>query len=77
MIHIWKSTYKESVGAFFAHTLKNEHEINVFNMLWVSFRLKYITQSSFFESIRVGDGKYDLWVCKGKDEILTVQFTTL
>ena len=74
MIHIWKNTYNESMGAFFARTLKNEHDIEIFNMLWGSFRLTYIIQSSFFESIRVGDDKYSLWVHKGKNEVITVKY---
>lgn len=74
MIHIWKSTYNESIGNFFARTLKDKHHIEIFNMLWGSFRLTYIIQSSFFESIRVGDDKYSLWVHKAKNEIVTIKF---
>lgn len=74
MIHIWKNTYNESMGAFFARTLKERHHIDIFNMLWGSFRLTYIIQSSFFESICVGDEKYSLWVHKAKDGDVTVKF---
>lgn len=77
MIHLWKNTYNESMGDFFARTLKNEQEKDILNMLWHSFRLTYLIQSSFFESIRVGDDKYSLWVHKGKNEVVTVKYVVL
>lgn len=77
MIHIWKNTYNESMGAFFARTLKDNNQKDIFYMLWGSFRLTYIIQSSFFESIRVGDDKYSLWVHKGKNGVITVKYVIL
>ena len=74
MIHIWKNTYNDSMSVFFTRTLKNKHDIDLFNMLWGSFRLTFIIQSSFFENIRVGDEKYSLWVHKGMNGIITVKF---
>lgn len=74
MIHIWKNTYNESMGVFFARTLTNEHDREIFNMLWGSFRLTFLIKSSFFESIRVGDDKYNLWVHKSKNEVITVKY---
>ena len=62
------------MGAFFARTLKDRHHIDIFNMLWGSFRLTYIIESSFFESIRVGDDKYSLWVHKAHDGVVMVKF---
>lgn len=77
MIHIWKNTYNESMGTFFARTLKDQHQKDIFYMLWGSFRLTCIIQSSFFESIRVGDDKYNLWVHKGRNGVVTVKYVIL
>lgn len=80
MIHIWKNTYNESIESmseFFARTLKDQHDKDIFNMLWFSFRLSYIIKSTFFESIRVGDNKYSLWVHKSHNGIITVKFIIL
>lgn len=58
---IWRSTYKESLGDMLAHSFTT-HDIDVFHMLWCSFRISYLIQSSFFEIIRIGDDKYELTV---------------
>lgn len=58
---IWRSTFKESLGDMLAHSF-NTHDIDVFYMLWGSYRLSTLIKSSFFEIIRVGDEKYSLTV---------------
>lgn len=75
--YIWRSTYKESMGEFFARTLKDQHLLDILFMLWGSFRLTYLTKSSFFKSIRLGDEKYELWVHKEKNGVITIKFVIL
>lgn len=58
---IWRSTYKESLGDMLAHSFST-YDIDIFNMLWHSYRLSYLIKSSFFQYIRVGDDKYELIV---------------
>ena len=72
MLHLWKSTYNESMGEFFNKKL-SQFECDIFNMLWCSFRLTYLTKSELFENIILGDGKYTLWV-KKLNGILYVKF---
>lgn len=57
----WFSNYKESLGDFLAHSL-TEHEKQVFHMLWVGYAIPMKLKSSYFELLRVGDGKYTLTV---------------
>lgn len=69
----WRSTYAESLGEFLSHSL-NEHEKEVFNMLWVSYTMPLKLKSSFFELMRVGDGKYTLTVQKYVNDTHMVMF---
>lgn len=59
----WHSTNKISLGEFLSHSL-NEHEKNVFEMLWIGYAIPMKLQSAYFEYLRVGDGKYTLSVQK-------------
>lgn len=58
---IWRSTFAESLGDMLAHSF-NQREIDVFYMLWHSYRLSYLIKSTFFEIMRVGDKDYELTV---------------
>lgn len=60
---IWHSTYNKSLGEFLSHSL-TEHEKEVFHMLWVGYAIPMKLKSSYFEMLRVGDGKYTLTVHK-------------
>ncbi len=60
---IWRSTFKESLGDMLAHSFST-YEIDIFYMLWHSYRITYLIKSSFFQHIRVGDEKYELTVQK-------------
>lgn len=74
MTHIWKNTYHESMGDYFSHVLKDEKQVDIFYMLWSSFRLTFFTMSAFFQHIRVGDENHELWVHKSNDGTLTVKY---
>lgn len=69
----WRSTYQESLGEYLSHSL-SEHEKEVFNMLWVSYTIPLKLKSSFFELMRVGDGKYTLTVQKYVNDTHMVMF---
>lgn len=71
---IYHSTYKESLGEYFAHSL-NEREKEVFQMLWISYAIPMKLRSSYFELLRVGDGKYTLTIQKYVDETWSVKFS--
>lgn len=73
---IWYNTFKENMQEYFSRTLKG-NEVDMFYMLWYSFRLNYLVKSSFFESIRLGDEKYTLWVHKASDGVIIVKFIIL
>lgn len=73
---IWHSTYKEELGDMLSHSFKQEQrDIDVFYMLWHSYRISTLIKSTYFQMIRVGDGKYELTVqkCSVTDR-LTVKF---
>lgn len=71
---IWRSTYKESLGEAIAHSLTSQ-EKDIFCMLWGAYNLTTFTRTSYFELLRVGDGKYELTVQKYVDESICVKFT--
>lgn len=62
------------MGEYFSRVLKDEKQIDIFYMLWSSFRLTYLTKSVFFQHIRVGDENHEIWVHKSKDEVLTIKY---
>ena len=66
--------YKESLGEYLAHSL-DEHEKDVFQMLWVGYAIPMKLRSSYFELLRVGDGKYTLTIQKYVDETWSVKFS--
>lgn len=75
MTYIWKNTYNQSMGEYFSKTMKKIEHIDTFYMLWKAFKLEYFIKSAFFQSLRVGDEKYELWVYKSKsDEYVMVKF---
>lgn len=73
---VWYNTCQEDRSHYFKRIL-NQKEIDILNMLWSTFRLTYITQSAFFENIRVGDDDYELWVHKSRNGVLTIKFIIL
>lgn len=72
--YIWKNTYSQSMGEYFSHALKDEKYIDVFYMLWRAFMLEFYIKSEFFESLRIGDDKYELWAYKSKNGYVMVKF---
>lgn len=70
---IYHSTYKESLGECLSHSL-NQHERDVFYMLFNGFGCKQKLQSAFFELFRVGDGKYTLTVQKYVNGTYSIKF---
>lgn len=71
---IWHSTYKQSLGDTIAQTF-NEHDANIFYMLWHSFGVSKQIKSAYFQLIRLGDEKHELTVQKCKvTDILTVKY---
>lgn len=71
---IYRSTYKESLGEFLSHSL-DEHEKDVFQMLWIGYAIPMKLRSSYFELLRVGDGKYTLTIQKYVDETWSIKFS--
>lgn len=69
----WRSTYKESLGEFLSHSL-NEHEKDVFYMLFDGYGVQQKLQSAYFEFLRVGDGKYTLSVQKYVNDTHMIMF---
>lgn len=69
----WRSTYADSLGDFFSHSL-NEHEKDVFNMLFYGYGVPQKLQSAYFEFLRVGDGKYTLSVQKYVNDTHMIMF---
>lgn len=58
---VWYSTYQQNLGDYLRNKL-TEHEKQVFHMLWVGYAIPMKLKSSYFELLRVGDGKYTLTV---------------
>ena len=70
---IWRSTHKESLGEALAHSLTSQ-EKDIFCMLWGAYNLTTFTRTSYFELLRVSDGKYTLTVQKYTDNSVSVKF---
>lgn len=74
MTYIWKNTYNQSMGEYFSKVMKKIEHIDTFYMLWRAFKLEYFIKSQFFQNLRVGDEKYELWVLKNKSGLVFVKF---
>lgn len=72
----WRSTYKESLGEALAHSTLTDKDKDIFSMLFHSYRIQTsLLPSSFFECLRVGDGKHMLIVRKDKDNSWCVKYS--
>lgn len=73
---IWRSTYKESLGEAIEHSTLSEKDKDVFAILFHSFRIQTsLLNSSFFENIRIGDGKHTLIVQKYVDSTWSIKYS--
>lgn len=71
---IWRSTYTEGLADMLAHSFE-QRDIDIFYMLWHSYRISTLVKSTYFQIIRVGDSRHELTVqkCSVTDR-LTVKF---
>lgn len=70
---IWRSTYKQSLGEMLARTF-NQKDIDIFHMLWFSYRIPTLLKSEYFQIFRVGDGYHTLTIQKYINEQIKVTF---
>lgn len=71
---IWRSTYKESLGDMLARTY-NQKDLDIFHMLWFSYRIPTLLKSAYFQIFRVGDGYHTLTVQKYINGQIKVKFS--